>query len=525
MASMQVPSGTVVDQRFRILERIGSGGMGDVFEAEQVDLGRVVAVKLLNERDLADQESLTRFQREAKIISQLKHRNIVSVYAFGVWRKLPYMALERVQGCSLQHYLSANEPLDQAFVLDLGMQVCSGLAAAHDAGVVHRDIKPHNLILADNGDVKIIDFGLAKVTAPREVQLTEAGTTLGTVLYMSPEQVRCETVDARCDVYALGCVLHHCLTGVAPFVGESAITVMTMQVNHTAPRLAQVQPSESYPESLQTLLDIAMAKDASDRYQCAAQMKEDLQVVARGGTIEKGEERERNERRQKRVSNWTPPVPALAVVALAIVGVSAWLWIAQPPSAVQANNDNPGLKERVKQLEALVSNDPDHPAAAAYHAEAAQIYRTLGLEQDSKRHAVAAIESARSPEEKTQLLTKLNVALIGKDNVATQVNAINKSAKALVAEEKYKQARAVYRNLLVFASQDPSGAAREAIEPIIASLLACDNKLLNTDDLQEDLKWCTQIASQLPTTTPEENKRKDAILRALSNAHTQRYDN
>jgi tetratricopeptide (TPR) repeat protein len=317
-------------------------------------------------------------------------------------------------------------------------------------------------------------------------------------------------------------VLHHCLTGVAPFLGESAIAVMTMQVNETAPRLANVQPNESYPESLQALLDIAMAKDANDRYQSAAQMKEDLQVVARGGTIEK---RERKERHEERVRNWTPPVPALAAVALAIVGVSAWLWIAQPPSAVQANNDNPALEQRVKQLEALVSNDPHHPAAAAYHAEAAQIYNTLGQGESSKRNALAAIESARSPEQKTELLTDLNVALLGKENIATQVIATTKATKALVTEGKYKQARAVYRNLLVFASQDASGAAREAIEPIITSLLACDSKLLNTNDLQEDVTWCTQIVSQLPTKTPEEIKTKDAVLGALRNAHTQRHDN
>ncbi len=281
---MQLASGTIVDNKFRIIARIGAGGMGTVFSAEQIGLNRNVALKVLTANGDLEEGASARFLQEAQIISQLHHKNIVSIYAFGHWANSPYIAMELVSGSSLQSLLQESQPLDVKFVLKTGIQICSALSHAHNQGIVHRDLKPANIMLGINGEVKVIDFGFAKIfqtaDAHRQQQLTEAGCAVGSISYMSPEQCRGEPVDGRSDIYGLGCVLYHCLTGRPPFEGDQPVVIMFKHVNEQAPRLVGQSTELNQISELQRILDMAMARDPDSRYQSADEMLHDLSLAA-----------------------------------------------------------------------------------------------------------------------------------------------------------------------------------------------------------------------------------------------------
>ncbi len=281
---MQLVPGIIVDDKFRIIARIGAGGMGTVFSAEQIELNRNVALKLLSDPVLMDPESSARFLQEAQIISQLRHKHIVSIYAFGHYADSTYIAMELVIGTSLQSHLRLNQPLDEQFALRTAIQICSALSHAHKQGIAHRDLKPANIMLDTSGDVKVIDFGLAKIfqsdVGQRQQKLTEAGLAVGSILYMSPEQCLNKPIDGRSDIYGLGCVLYHCLTGRPPFEGEHSVAILFMHVNHQAPRLVGTATNVEQLAELQRILDKAMALDPSFRYQSADEMLHDLSSIA-----------------------------------------------------------------------------------------------------------------------------------------------------------------------------------------------------------------------------------------------------
>lgn len=216
-------AGTLIDDRYEIRRTIGCGGMGVVYEAYQHGLERNVALKLLTASCNQDALDLARFEREALTLSKLRHPNVVQFYAYGIWQNMPYIAMELLHGHSLQENLSRNEPMQPNEALRILIEVCEALNYAHAKGIFHRDIKPSNVILADGGGTaKLIDFGLARLvsTAPMQ-KLTQTGMAIGSVLYMSPEQCAGRPADARSDIYSLGCVMHHCLTGVPPFSGDT----------------------------------------------------------------------------------------------------------------------------------------------------------------------------------------------------------------------------------------------------------------------------------------------------------------
>ncbi len=281
---MPFAPGTIIDNKFRIIARIGAGGMGTVFSAEQIELNRTVALKVLADTGPLDEESTARFLQEAQIISQLHHKNIVSIYAFGQFADSPYIAMEFVAGNSLQSLLQDNKPLDVQFILKTGIQICAALSHAHKNGIVHRDLKPANIMLATSGDVTVIDFGFAKVfqadAARRQQQLTEAGCAVGSILYMSPEQCQGNAVDGRADIYGLGCVLYHCLTGHPPFDGDHSVSIMFKHVNDNAPRLVGANTELEQVAEIQRILDMAMARDVGSRYQSADEMLQDLSLAA-----------------------------------------------------------------------------------------------------------------------------------------------------------------------------------------------------------------------------------------------------
>lgn len=273
--------GKKLDGRYELLELIGVGGMADIYKARDITEDRVVAVKILKTEFAASEDFMRRFRNESKAIALLSHPNIVKIYDVGFTEKLQFIVMEYIDGINLSEYISKQGVLKWKDVVHFTMQILKALQHAHDRGIVHRDIKPQNVMLLADGTIKVMDFGIARFN--RETDKTMSEKAIGSVHYISPEQARGDVTDERSDIYSIGIMMYEMLTGKKPFDGDSPVAIALMHMQSNAKKMSDI--NNSIPEGLEEITEKAMQKEPSKRYQTAGEMMKDIEEFKQNPSI------------------------------------------------------------------------------------------------------------------------------------------------------------------------------------------------------------------------------------------------
>lgn len=329
--------GSVFDERYEVIAVIGQGGMGTVYKAKEIGLDREIALKIMHANHLNEVDNRSRFEREGKILSAVKHRHIVTIYRLGLFQdQIPYIAMEYLAGKTLKQVIDDEGKLPWERSLSFAIQLCDALEHVHANGIVHRDIKPGNIMIINEAEgdfVKIVDFGLMKLlsdTWQMSQKLTQTGLLIGTAQYFSPEQSLGQAVDRRSDIYSLACVIYECLSGQPPFDADNPIGLLHKHVNEMPQALSTVLAGQNLPEGLDFVLMKALQKDQELRYQSMKDLKEDLLLVqaGQGKQIESSEELRPWIKEIAKSSN--RKVIAGSVLLIAIFIAAAYFLISKP---------------------------------------------------------------------------------------------------------------------------------------------------------------------------------------------------
>jgi len=272
--------GKIIGNRYEIIEKIGNGGMATVYKARCTILNRYVAVKVLKEEFTTDEEFIKRFNSEAQAAASLTHPNIVSVFDVGQEYNIYYIVMELIQGKTLKEIITEDGALPWKWSINISIQICSALEVAHKNGIVHRDIKPHNIMITEDGIAKVTDFGIAKAVSNSTI--TAFGTTIGSVHYFSPEHARGGYTDSKSDLYSLGVVMYEMVTGKVPFDADTPVSVALKHIQEDA--IEAIRINSRIPVGVNDIIVKAMKKEANLRYSSATEMIKDLSLVLKNPT-------------------------------------------------------------------------------------------------------------------------------------------------------------------------------------------------------------------------------------------------
>lgn len=413
----QLRRGTVLDGKYEITDYLGSGGMGAVYKARQTDFDRSVAIKTLHARFTSDVSAVKRFQREARIISGLTHKNILAVYSFGGHQDFIYLAMEFVQGTSLGRMLAEKGKMAPEQALPILLQICDGMEHAHKHEVLHRDLKPDNVMIVTSGlagsVVKVVDFGLAKLMdGPDGQRLTRTGEVVGDPRYMSPEQCRGETLDVRSDIYSFGCLMYEVLTGKWPFDADDPVAILHKHIEQDPEPFAK---RLGLPPAIEAITFTAMAKNAKDRYESFGAVAKALQDFASNPNAKVAAPARRA--RGKKPSRLALAGIAIAVGVIAVSGAAALFvspsdWSILPTKLQYQAASAPGEKIKTgmqlgeyylahnsfdeaashfSAVNKLAESTSDREASFYSNAGLSQVFAKQGRESDASSAAVSAI--------------------------------------------------------------------------------------------------------------------------------------